>query len=123
MSKLKVLVVEDEIITAMVVKRELEKIGCNVLDLATSGEDAVRIAKAGRPDLILMDITLAGEIDGVTAATEIKLEADIPIVFVTGYQDSVTRDRAAKTNPLGFFVKPLQIVQLKTLIEENFKIS
>ncbi|TGK07956.1 response regulator [Leptospira semungkisensis] len=122
MSKLNVLVVEDEIITAMVVKRELEKMGCNVLNLATSGEDAVRIAKADRPDLILMDITLAGEIDGVTAASEIKQEIDIPIVFVTGYQDSVTRERAARTNPLGFFIKPLQIAQLKDLIESNFEI-
>ncbi|TGN03364.1 response regulator [Leptospira dzoumogneensis] len=120
MNNLNVLIVEDEVLTAMVIRRELRKIGCNVVELATSGEDAVRIAKEDRPDLILMDITLAGEMDGITAASEIKEYLDVPIVFVTGYQDKATRERASLTKPLGYFVKPLQIDQLKNLIDSHF---
>ncbi|MFB5651553.1 response regulator [Leptospira wolffii] len=121
MEGLKVLLVEDEVITAMLVKRELEKIGCNVLDLATSGEDAVRLAKSDiRPDLILMDITLSGDMDGITAASEIKEESDIPIIFLTGYQDSRTRERASQTKPLAYFVKPLEIHKLQNLIQNHF---
>ncbi|GBF38854.1 response regulator [Leptospira johnsonii] len=120
MNGLNVLLVEDEVITAMLIRRELKKIGYNVIDLATSGEEAVRIAKEDRPDLILMDITLAGEMDGIAAASEIKEDVDIPIVFVTGYQDRGTKDRAALTKPLGYFVKPLQIDQLKSLIDSHF---
>ncbi|TGM85560.1 response regulator [Leptospira licerasiae] len=120
MNNINVLLVEDEAITAMLIRRELKKIGCNVVELATSGEDAVRIAKEDRPDLILMDITLAGAMDGITAASAIKGDADIPIVFVTGYQDRATRERAALTKPLGYFVKPLQMDQLKSLIESHF---
>ncbi|PJZ26533.1 response regulator [Leptospira hartskeerlii] len=120
MNNLNVLLVEDEVIIAMVIRRELKKMGCTVVELATSGEDAIRIAKEDRPDLILMDITLAGEIDGITAASEIKEDADIPIVFVTGYQDKATRERAASIKPLGYFVKPLQMDQLKNLIDSHF---
>ncbi|EIE02603.1 response regulator [Leptospira licerasiae] len=120
MNNINVLLVEDEAITAMLIRRELKKIGCNVVELATSGEDAVRIAKEDRPDLILMDITLAGAMDGITAASAIKGDRDIPIVFVTGYQDRATRERAALTKPLGYFVKPLQMDQLKSLIESHF---
>ncbi|TGK04593.1 response regulator [Leptospira selangorensis] len=120
MKNLNVLLVEDEVIIAMLIRRELKKIGYNVIDLATSGEEAIQITKEDRPDLILMDITLAGEMDGITAASEIKKNWDIPIIFVTGYQDRATRERAALTNPLGYFVKPLQIDQLKSLIDSHF---
>lgn len=120
MKNLNVLIVEDEVIIAMLIRRELRKIGHNVIDLATSGEEAIQIAKDDRPDLILMDITLAGEMDGITAASEIKENADIPIIFVTGYQDRATRERAALTKPLGYFVKPLQMDQLESLIDSHF---
>ncbi|TGM12047.1 response regulator [Leptospira selangorensis] len=120
MKNLNVLLVEDEVIIAMLIRRELKKIGYNVIDLATSGEEAIQITKEDRPDLILMDITLAGEMDGITAASEIKKNGDIPIIFVTGYQDRATRERAALTKPLGYFVKPLQIDQLKSLIDSHF---
>src|SRR4030043_1856411 len=88
---IKILLVEDEVITAMLMKIELRKIGYTVAYHVTTGEDAIINAKQNSPDIILMDIRLAGEIDGIEAASIIKSEFDIPIIFITGYEDQTVR--------------------------------
>ncbi len=116
-----ILLVEDEVITAMLMENQLEGIGYPVFKHVTTGEKAIIIAKQEFPDIILMDIRLAGEIDGIEAAAAIKAESDIPIIFITGYDDKEIKERAEKTKPLGFLIKPLEIHTLNTILDALFK--
>jgi CheY-like chemotaxis protein len=118
--QIKILLVEDEVITAMFMQKQLSSNGYNIVDHVSTGENAVLSSKKNTPDLILMDIRLAGEIDGIEAASIIKAESDIPIIFVTGYDSESVHERAEKLNPLGYFVKPLNIKSLKEIVESYF---
>ena len=111
-----ILVVEDEEITALDIKFRLEKLGYNVPETVRSGESAVQKACAIQPDLILMDIVLAGKMDGITAALTL-MELDIPIVYLTAYADGETIKRARKTSPYGYLVKPFEDAELYTTVE------
>jgi two-component system, response regulator PdtaR len=117
-NQVKVLLVEDEVITAMAMKMELEKIGCKVIKNVTTGENAIISAKENRPDIIFMDIMLAGEIDGIDAASIINKESgtSIPVIFCTAYNDNDIRKRAELLNPLGFLLKPLERRKLAVII-------
>jgi len=108
MEFLKILLVEDDVITAKDIKYRLEKIGYEVLDVISSGEEAVAIADELRPDIVLMDITLSGNLNGIEAATEIRMNFNIPIIFLTGYSDEDTILRAATAEPFGYIVKPVE---------------
>ena len=114
--KLKFLVVEDEFVNAILMEKQLKHIGHEVLNHVATGENAIISARQNPPDIILMDIRLAGEIDGIEAAAAIKSESDIPIIFITGYDDQSVRERAEKINPLGFLTKPLAINEFKEVI-------
>ncbi len=116
--KIKFLLVEDEVINAMLIEEQLKIIGHVVSNHVTTGENAIISAKRNRPDIILMDIRLAGEIDGIEAATLIN--TGIPLIFTTCYDDQTIRERAEKLNPLGYLVKPLNIDELKTIIDTYF---
>jgi len=111
-----ILVVEDEEITALDIKFRLEKLGYCVPETVSSGESAVQKACTIQPDLILMDIVLAGKMDGITAA-ETLMELDIPIVYLTAYADGETIKRARKTSPYGYLVKPFEDAELYTTVE------
>ncbi|HNX23286.1 MAG TPA: response regulator [Spirochaetota bacterium] len=115
-----VLLVEDEVITAMLMEAQLKKIGYRISGHVTTGENAIAVAKEKRPDIILMDIRLAGRIDGIDAASVIRSETGIPIIFITSYDDQTTRERARILNPLGFLEKPLEIFKLKSIIDSHF---
>ncbi len=119
--KISILLVEDEVITAMLMETQLKKIGYTLTSHVTTGENAIAATLLNRPDIILMDIRLAGNIDGIEAASVIKSETDIPIIFITSYDDQNTRDRARNLNPLGFLEKPLEIHKLKDIIDSHFK--
>lgn len=123
-NQIKVLLVEDEVITAMAMKIELEKIGCKVIKNVTTGENAIINVKENRPDIIFMDIMLAGEIDGIEAASIINSESEniIPVIFCTAYNDSDIRKRVGLLNPLGFLLKPLERRKLEVIIN-NFLLS
>lgn len=112
-----ILLVEDEFVSAMLMQKQLKFIGYALSHHVTTGEDAIDFARQNPPDIILMDIRLAGEIDGIEAAAEIKSVSDIPIIFLTGYDDQTVRERAEKTNPLDFLVKPLEINKLKAILD------
>jgi CheY-like chemotaxis protein len=112
----KVLQAEDEAITAMQMDRELRSLGYDVVPHVATGEAAVKSAMLNKPDVIIMDIRLAGAMDGIEAAAAIQAEADIPVIFLTGYDDSATRDRALKLNPLAFLIKPDVMQSLKAVL-------
>ncbi len=116
----RILLVEDEIITAMQMKAELQKSGFTVLGYVATGEKALAFACEERPDLILMDINLAGKIDGIDAAVSIQAVYPVPVIFMTGYEDSSMRERAEKTHPLQFLVKPVLMPSLVSIIGTYF---
>jgi CheY-like chemotaxis protein len=116
-----ILLVEDEVITAMLMQSQLISLGYTVAEHVTTGENAVASAKENPPDIILMDIALAGEIDGIDAAAAIKSVSDIPVIFITGYEDQQYKERAEKIKPLEYLIKPLNMNKLKAIIDDFFK--
>jgi PAS domain S-box-containing protein len=113
----KILVVEDEIIVAWDIKETLEKLGHTVVDLVVSGAEALESAANDSPDLVLMDIRLEGDIDGITAGDEIYQQLKIPVVYLTAHADELTLARATKTNPFGYIIKPFQSQSLQSTIK------
>jgi len=112
-----VLVVEDELIIAKGIEKRLKVLGYSVVDTVACGEEAVSRALETTPDLVLMDICLQGDMDGVTAAEHIRSKADIPVVYLTAYADPETLGRAKITEPFGYIVKPFQDFTLNSAIE------
>ena len=115
-AKKQIFIVEDETISAPR-KDCLENLGYSVPDLASSGEEAIKKITAIRPDLVLMDISLKGDIDGVQAAEAIWNYLQIPIVYCTGYSDANTLQRAKLTEPFGYLLKPFEQKNLYVTIE------
>ncbi|MBN1534661.1 MAG: response regulator [Spirochaetes bacterium] len=111
-----IMLVEDEAITAMDIQRMLEKIGYSVPITISSGEESVRTALAIKPDLILMDIMLSEDMDGIEAAELIRQHADIPIIYLTASTDPTTIKRAEKTKHYGYLMKPIDRINLQTTI-------
>lgn len=105
MAAVRILVVEDERITGEDIKRGLKKAGYDVPAILASGEDAVLEAEKLQPDLVIMDIKLDGEMDGIEAAEKIKSKFDIPVIYLTAYSDETTLQRAKVTQPSGFILK------------------
>ncbi len=106
MDRLQILVVEDEAIVALDIQSKLEDLGYTVIALIRSGEEAVQTACEMRPDLILMDISLQGSMDGISAAACIQECNPTPVVYMTAHGDKDTLHRAKMTEPLGYIVKP-----------------
>lgn len=117
---IKILMVEDEVITALDIKRSLENLGFEVLPIEDTGKNAICKVEKLKPDLILMDIVLKGELDGIETTKLIKKRFDIPIIYLTAYSDKTTFERAKLTEPYGFIVKPAGIYELKCNIENAF---
>ncbi|MEG4216246.1 ATP-binding protein [Microcoleus sp. Pol14C6] len=117
MNPIKILVVEDEVIVAQDIAGRLKKLGYAVTATVSSGEEAIQKALENPPDLVLMDIVLKGEIDGVTAAEKIRTNRNVPTVFLTAYADDKTLQRAKLTDPLGYIIKPFQQNDLRVAIE------
>lgn len=113
----KILVVEDEQIVALELEDQLTQMGHSVVGIVASGEEAVEQARRLQPHLILMDIKLQGELDGIEAAELIRKEADIPIVYLTAFADEATLQRAKVTQPYGYILKPFQERELHVIIE------
>ncbi len=113
----RILVVEDEHIVAMGIKKMVKSLGYTVTGVASSGEDAISKAESTFPDVVLMDIMLKGDMDGVEAAGEIRERFDIPVVYLTAYSDNKILERAKKTEPFGYIVKPFDEKDLHSSIE------
>jgi len=117
MGETRILIVEDEGIEALDLEHRLESMGYLVQGIVATGEEAVGKAAKLRPNLILMDIMLQGEIDGITAAERIRARFDIPVIFLTAYADEKTLQRAKLTEPYGYLVKPFQERELHITID------
>jgi diguanylate cyclase (GGDEF)-like protein len=113
----RILIVEDERIVALEVKVILRRLGYFLAGITTSGADAVELCENLRPDLVLMDIFLRGEMDGVDAACLIQSEYGIPVVYLTSHTDQVTLQRAKRTAPYGYVLKPVDESWLRTAVE------
>ncbi|MHB8102473.1 MAG: response regulator [Methanosarcina sp.] len=117
MAEGRILIVEDEHIVAMGIKRMLKSLGYTVTGVASSGEDAISKAESTFPDIVLMDIMLKGDMDGVEATREIKARLDIPVVYLTAYSDNNILERAKITEPFGYIIKPFDEKDLYSSIE------
>lgn len=117
MGSKRILLVEDEAVTAMDLKSSLIQLGYDVPAVLTRGEDAIRAAAETRPDLVLMDITLDGPMTGIEAAGEIRNSHAIPVVFLTAHTDAEALDRAKRTEPFGYLPKPCSMEALTSAIE------
>jgi CheY-like chemotaxis protein len=114
-----ILVVEDEGIVSIDIRNMLRKAGYGIAAVAFQGEEAVQKAETTKPDLVLMDIGLKGEIDGIEAAKKIRDLFHIPIIFLTGFADESTMAKAKEINPSGFIIKPINEEELRRLLEQT----
>ena len=117
MAKVNILVVEDEIIVSKDIQNSLIRLGYNIVGSAASGEKAIEVAISEKPDLILMDIMLKGEMNGIEAAEKIKEKLNVPIIFLTAYAEDSTLSKAKLVEPYGYILKPFKEIDLKTAIE------
>ncbi|RLC56678.1 MAG: response regulator [Candidatus Cloacimonadota bacterium] len=119
--KIKILIAEDEAIIVQCLKMELELHGYEVCNFVAEGEEAIEIAKEEKPDIILMDIHLSGKMDGIEAARQIVALKDIPIIFMTGFNDTNIHKKAQDINPVAYLEKPIEVYDVTPIIESVFK--
>lgn len=115
--KQKILIVEDETIVAMEIQSRLEEYKYEVVGIASSGEKAIEKVEETLPDLVLMDIVLKGDLDGIEIASQIRSRFNIPVVYLTAYADEETLQRAKITGPFGYILKPFEDRELRSNIE------
>ena len=117
MPRARIIIVEDELIVANDLKSRLDRMGYETVGMACAGMEAIALTLDQQPDLVLMDITLRGGMDGVETAKEIGRSSDIPVIFMTAHSDDVTLQRAKMAGPFGYILKPLEERELHTTIE------
>lgn len=113
----KILLAEDDDVGARHLKQSLVRMGYQVTGMVRTGEEAVESIAENRPDIILMDITLGGKIDGISAVQAIHAQEDIPIIYLTANSDSEVFERAKQTEPYAYLIKPYELYQLQNAIE------
>lgn len=113
----KILIVEDELLIAKGLARKLKKMGYTVVDIVSSGAKAIEKTAETQPDIILMDIVIKGEIDGITTAEKIRKKSNIPIIYITAYADDETLERAEITGSYGYILKPFKERELHATIK------
>jgi len=116
-----ILLVEDEFLVARLLQRNLGLLGYDIVELVSTGEEAVVRAKQSKPDFVVMDIRLVGNLDGIQAAKEIRKVCDCEIIFLSGYSDPETKALAMETEPLAFLVKPISPEKIQAVIEEHVR--
>lgn len=117
MLKINVLVVEDESIVSKDIQNSLIKLGYSVAGAAATGEKALDLIQSERPDVILMDIMLKGDLNGVEVAKIVKNDFKIPVIFLTAYADEATLNKAKLAEPYGYIIKPFKEIDLQTTIQ------
>lgn len=122
MREISILIVEDEALTAMFMEKMLRRKGFNILKCISSGEDALVFALIYEPDIVIMDIRLAGNMDGIELASRIRtgIKKNIQFIFSTGYSDPELKDKAMILEPLAFLIKPVDLKILDVLIKSCF---
>lgn len=116
-----VLIVEDDMIISMVLERMIRKLDLLVSDTVITGREAIDKTLEKNPDLILMDIQLKDNIDGISAMQEIRMKSDVPVIYITGNSDQYNRKRAEETNFIDYLVKPIQMKELQDSIAKAFQ--
>lgn len=117
MSKNNILVVEDEAIVSKDIQQSLKKLGYNIVGAVDTGEKAIAKANETKPDLVLMDIMLKGDMSGIEAAEQVRNNLNIPVIYLTAYADENTLAKAKVTEPYGYIIKPFKEIDLHTSIE------
>lgn len=117
MEKSRILVVEDNAVIAKDLQWQLEDLGYNVPFIAASGNDAIRRVRENKIDLVLMDIMLEGDMDGIETADEMRTKHRVPVVYLTAYADDDTLRRARRTEPYGYLLKPVSNIEMRSAIE------
>ena len=123
MGKAKILIVEDEAIIAMEIESQLQSLGYEITSIVDTSEKAIKKAKEDKPDIILMDIRIKGEMDGIDTAEAIRSQFGIPVIFSTAYLDEERIERAKITMPFGYMLKPIQERDLRVTIEMALYVS
>lgn len=116
-TRARILIVEDEGIVALDIEKTLQELGFEVTGKAASAAEAMKSAAANRPDLVLMDVRIRGELDGIETAELLRRDYDVPIAFLTAHGDAETIERAKRTSPSGFLLKPFKQAELYSVIE------
>ncbi|CAN1210101.1 hypothetical protein TUMEXPCC7403_07890 [Tumidithrix helvetica PCC 7403] len=117
MTKAKILIVEDEAIAAENLSVRLQQQGYTISGIVDSGVEAIQSVDRLQPDLVLMDIMIKGDMDGISAAEQIYAQHQIPVVYMTAFADEKTLERAKLTEPFGYIVKPFKIPELRAAVE------
>jgi len=113
----KVLIVEDDMILSMVNKKYVELLGHKVVQSVRNGLAAIEAAKTHNPDIILMDIRIEGDMDGIEAMLEIRKFSNAQVIYLTGNSDPATKLKAEQTSMLAFCIKPISLDDLKKVLE------
>lgn len=111
-AKKNILIVEDELIISLMLEQMVENLGHNVLAKVTSGEEAIEVANTTQPDLILMDIRLQGDMDGIETMEEIRKSLNVPVIYITGNTDNLYRKRVEQSDYMDFLTKPITMNDL-----------
>ena len=117
MAQAKILIVDDEVVVAEDIRRQLRALGYLVVGVVASGDEAVQLAGEHQPDLILMDIKLKGPMDGIDAARTIQSRYGTPVIYLTAFSDEETLERARETLPLAYLIKPFVSSDLRAALE------
>ncbi len=113
MSKANILIVEDDSIVAEHIKVSLKKMEYGVFGIVSSGEELLKKVKTEQPDLVLMDLMLEGETNGIKAAEQVRELHNIPVIYVTAYTDENILEQAKLTEPYGYIIKPFEDKELR----------
>ncbi len=119
--KIKILLVEDEAITALAMNMALENMGYDTCEPVATGRKAIERLPLDEPDMILMDINLTGDMDGIETAHRVRSLGPTPIIFISGYSSNELLERAKALHPVAIFVKPVRPQELQTAIESALK--
>lgn len=112
----RIILVEDDFIISLLLEKQIQRMGYEVAEKIDNGEDAIEKVRENRLDLVLMDIKLVGEIDGIEAMNEIRKFSDVPVIYLTGNADENTKKRAYETGPSDYLIKPIDMEVLKKTI-------
>lgn len=121
MSKANILIVEDDSMLCVVLQKMLERSGYGMTDTVAYGEKVIESIENRMPDLVLMDIWLKGELDGIEVTKEINKRWDIPVIFVTAHTDRNTLEKVNETKHYGYIQKPINYMELQTTIDTVLK--
>lgn len=115
-----VLIVEDDALLSVIEKRMVEGLGHRVLASVTSGAKAIEKAREINPDIILMDIFLHGDLDGIETMKEIRKNSSVPVIYLSGSDDPQDQERAREIRPVGFLTKPVKKYELESYFNKAF---